>query len=126
MGSPRGSKSSIRNTATNMENSIIINFVKSNLKLFLKLISSDLHNAETTLKSTEFNTLKFLFKVTDKKQDNNSKQTSQNSQNTLSSYANFFANFSSTTKISVDVISDWLLNIISTNSNEYGIINIII
>jgi len=99
----------------NMENSIILNFVKTNLKLFLKLISSDLHNVETTLKSTEFNTLKFMFKVYDKKNSNNAN-------NNLSNYAHFFSNFSSTTKISVDVICDWLLNLINSNSNDYGII----
>ena len=111
LNSPRG-KTSIRSSTNNMENSIIINFVKTNLKLFLKLISSDLHNAETTLKSTEFNTLKFLLKVNDKR----SSTTNVN----LSNYAHFFANFSSTTKINVDIISEWLLNLINSNSNEYG------
>ncbi len=111
MSSPRG-KNSFRNSMSNMENSMILNFIKNNLKLFLKLISSDLHNSDTTLKSTEFNTLKFLFKVYDKK------NTSGNTN--LSNYAHFFANFSSTTKISVDIISEWLLNLINSNSSEYG------
>lgn len=34
-----------------------------NLPLFLRLISSDIHNKEVTLSATEFNTLRILFKV---------------------------------------------------------------
>lgn len=34
-----------------------------NLPLFLRLISSDIHNKEVSLSATEFNTLRILFKI---------------------------------------------------------------
>lgn len=40
-------------------------FIKSNLKLFLRLVSSDIHNKEVSLSATEFNTLRILFKLVD-------------------------------------------------------------
>ena len=42
----------------------MVAFIKSNLKLFLRLVSSDIHNKEVSLSATEFNTLRILFKVT--------------------------------------------------------------
>lgn len=42
---------------------LMVGFVKQNLKLFLRLISSDIHNKEVSLSATEFNTLRILFKV---------------------------------------------------------------
>jgi|TARA_B110001450_G_scaffold248932_1_gene265689 hypothetical protein len=45
------------------EYQIMVAFVKSNLKLFLRLVSSDIHNKEVSLSATEFNTLRILFKV---------------------------------------------------------------
>jgi hypothetical protein len=112
MSSPRGK--SIRNSVSYSEYQILLNFIKSNLKLFLRLIASDLHNTETQLNSNEFNTLKFLFKINDKKLLN------------LSNYAPFFNNFSSTTKVNIDIIVEWLSNIISTNYSDYGILYIYI
>ena len=41
----------------------MVAFVKSNLKLFLRLVSSDIHNKEVSLSATEFNTLRILFKM---------------------------------------------------------------
>jgi hypothetical protein len=41
----------------------MVAFIKSNLKLFLRLVSSDIHNKEVSLSATEFNTLRILFKV---------------------------------------------------------------
>jgi len=38
-------------------------FVKSNLKLFLRLVSTDIHNNEVQLTANEFNSLRILFKV---------------------------------------------------------------
>lgn len=78
------------------------------MKLFLRLIASDIHNTETCLNSNEFNTLKFLFKINEKRINN------------LSNLAPFFMNFSTTTKINIDVICEWLNNSLSNNSNEYG------
>jgi hypothetical protein len=106
MSSPRDNitsrLSTSRNTST--EYSTIVNFVKTNLKLFLRLIASDIHNTETSLNSNEFNTLKFLFKIYDKKFNGN-----------LSSIAPLFMNFSITTKQRIDSISDWLSMAISNN-----------
>ena len=109
MSSPRGK--SLRNSITYSEYQITLNFIKTNIKLFLRLIASDIHNTETSLNANEFNTLKFLFKSNDKKQSLN-----------LSSYAPFFNNFSSTTKVNVEIITEWLTNIIPTNYNDYGIV----
>jgi len=78
------------------------------MKLFLRLIASDIHNTETCLNSNEFNTLKFLFKISEKRINN------------LSNLAPFFMNFSTTTKINIDVICEWLNNSLSNNSSDYG------
>ena len=42
---------------------IILHFVKTNLKLFLRLVSTDIHNDEVSLTANEFNALRVLFKV---------------------------------------------------------------
>jgi hypothetical protein len=110
MSSPRGK--SFRNSISSSEYQITLNFIKTNIKLFLRLIASDIHNTETSLNSNEFNTLKFFFKPNDKKQSLN-----------LSNYAPFFNNFSSTTKINVDIITEWLSNVIPTNYSDYGMEN---
>ena len=90
------------------EQQLIINFIKINMKLFLRLIASDIHNTETCLNSNEFNTLKFLFKINEKRITN------------LSNLAPFFMNFSTTTKINIEVICEWLNNSLSNNSSDYG------
>jgi hypothetical protein len=72
------------------------------------LIASDIHNTETCLNSNEFNTLKFLFKINEKRI------------NKLSNLAPFFMNFSATTKINIDVIIEWINNSLSNNSSDYG------
>jgi len=40
-------------------------FIKQNLKLFLKLISTDNNSKEISLSAAEFNSLRILFKVLD-------------------------------------------------------------
>ena len=49
----------------NMHNNyqIILHFVKTNLKLFLRLVSTDIHNDEVSLTANEFNSLRILFKM---------------------------------------------------------------
>lgn len=117
LSSPRGKgSSSFRNQSSGMqlEYQLIVNFIKSNIKLFLRLIASDIHNTETSLNSNEFNTLKFFFKI----------PASDSNKNTLSSHAPFFAKFSSTTKNNIDIISEWLGNALAVNnistSNNYS------
>ena len=41
----------------------MVAFIKTNLKLFLRLVSSDIHNKEVSLSATEFNTLRILFRL---------------------------------------------------------------
>ena len=48
---------------TQSEYQLIIAFIKQNMKLFLRLVSTDIHNKEVSLSATEFNTLRVLFKV---------------------------------------------------------------
>ena len=71
---PWGSKeinsvnSSPRSKATRVsysqsEYQIMVSFIKMNMPLFLRLISSDIHNKEVSLSATEFNTLRILFKI---------------------------------------------------------------
>ena len=45
------------------EYQLIVAFVKSNLKLFLRLVSTDIHNKDVSLSATEFNTLRILFNI---------------------------------------------------------------
>ena len=52
-----------RSSYIQSEYSLIVAFVKQNLKLLLRLISTDIHNKEVQLSATEFNTLKILFGV---------------------------------------------------------------
>ena len=42
---------------------IIMHFVKSNLKLFLRLVSTDIHQEEASLTANEFNSLRVLFRA---------------------------------------------------------------
>lgn len=108
LSSPRGkSSNSYRNlNSSGVEFNLILNYMKTNIKLFLRLIASDIHNTETSLNSNEFNTLKFFFKINEKKQN-------------LSNLAPFFMNFSTTTKINIDIISEWLSNAIANNISDY-------
>lgn len=98
--------SSPRSKATRMsyaqsEYQIMVSFIKMNLPLFLRLISSDIHNKEVSLSATEFNTLRILFKIVgpDGKCLESSKQRpssatssgkSQSSYKPLSGFAPFF------------------------------------
>lgn len=60
--SPR-SKSTSKLLSTNVSKfSILLHFIKNNLKLFLRLVSTDIHNTEVSLTANEFNSLRILFK----------------------------------------------------------------
>ena len=52
-----------RTSYTQSEYSLIVAFVKQNLKLLLWLVSTDIHNKEVQLSATEFNTLRVLFRI---------------------------------------------------------------
>ena len=88
----------------------MVNFIKTNLKLFLRIISSDIHNSETNISQNEFNTLRFLFKL-DGEISNTDKQKKP-----LSSYTNFFENkIPGINKINMNIINDFLQNSISND-----------
>lgn len=59
--SPRSKYTKINYTQS--EYQIVQHFIKSNLKLLLRLISTDIHSTEVSLSATEFNTLRILFKI---------------------------------------------------------------
>ena len=59
--SPRSKVAKMNNLHNNYQ--IIWHFVKTNLKLFLRLVSTDIHNDEVSLTANEFNSLRVLFKV---------------------------------------------------------------
>jgi hypothetical protein len=42
---------------------IILHFVRTNMQLFIRLISTDIHNNEVALTANEFNSLRILFKI---------------------------------------------------------------
>ena len=88
----------------------MVNFIKTNLKLFLRIISSDIHNSETNISQNEFNTLRFLFKL-DGEISNTDKQKKP-----LSSYTNFFENkIPGINKINMNIINEFLQNSISND-----------
>ena len=62
--SPRSRIAKMNNVHNNYQ--IILHFVKTNLKLMLRLISTDIHNDEVSLTANEFSALRILFKVRDK------------------------------------------------------------
>ena len=57
-----------------MEYQFILSYIKSNLKLFLRIVSSDIYNTETIINANEFNTLKFLFTIEDNKHNDKNKK----------------------------------------------------
>lgn len=59
--SPRSKYTKINYTQS--EYSIISHLIKTNLKLLLRLISTDIHTSEVSLSASEFNTLRILFKI---------------------------------------------------------------
>ena len=59
--SPRSKVAKMNNLHNNYQ--IIWHFVKTNLKLFLRLVSTDIHNDEVSLTANEFNSLRILFKA---------------------------------------------------------------
>jgi hypothetical protein len=62
----------------------MVSFIKQNMPLFIRLISSDIHNKEVSLSATEFNTLRIIFSIytTDGKPVDGNKL--------LSNYSSFF------------------------------------
>lgn len=124
MSSPRGKQNSLRNSSSNLLNEAVnmVNFVKNNIKLFLRLIATDIHNSETQLNSGEFNTLKFFFRFNESLSKTTGKQGGINQMNLLKSglagIAPFYLNFSSTTKVNIEKITEWVYSNLNSNSQE--------
>lgn len=124
MSSPRGKQNSLRNSSNNLLNEAVnmVIFVKNNIKLFLRLIATDIHNSETQLNSSEFNTLKFFFRFNESLSKTTGKQSGFNQINLLKSglagIAPFYLNFSSTTKVNIEKITEWVYSNLNSNSQE--------
>ena len=110
LSSPRGKSGGHRMGIQGMEYQFILNFIKNNLKLFLRIIASDIHNTETTISANEFNTLKFLFTTEDKR--HNKKNTN------LSNYLHCFDNLPPITKINMNIINEFLLSALGGSAPE--------
>ena len=59
--SPRSRIAKMSNVHNNYQ--IILHFVRSNLQLMLRLVSTDINHDEVSLTANEFNSLRILFKV---------------------------------------------------------------
>lgn len=78
-----------------------MHFIKNNLKLFLRLVSTDIHNTEVCLTANEFNSLRVIFKP----------QPIQGTalSRSLASLTPFYSVGSHSTKIHMTELSDWLI-----------------
>ena len=116
LSSPRGkSSNNYRLASQGMEYQFILNYIKSNLKLFLRIVASDIHNTETTINANEFNTLKFLFTIEDTKRNIHDKSKKNSS---LSNYLHCFDNLPPVTKINMNIINEFLLSTLSASAPE--------
>ena len=114
LSSPRG-KTSNRLGTQGLDYQHILNYIRANLKLFLRIIASDIHNTETTINAGEFNTLKFIFTIDDKKYPNFDKNKKNNS---LANYLHCFDNLPPTTKINMNIINEFLISALSSSAPE--------
>jgi len=107
--SPRSKYTKINYTQS--EYQIISHFIKTNLKLLLRLISTDIHTAEVSLSASEFNTLRILFKIN---QPSGLKAGAMQ----LSQLTPFFQQTGHQVKVHMNVIIDWLSQIILQHEPE--------
>ena len=117
LSSPRGkTANNHRLSSQGMEYQFIVNYIKSNLKLFLRIVASDIHNTETTINANEFNTLKFLFTIENNKYNSVHDKNKKNS--SLSTHLHCFNNLPAVTKINMNIINELLLSALSTSAPE--------
>ena len=102
--SPRSKVAKMNNMHNNYQ--IILHFVKTNLKLFLRLVSTDIHNDEVSLTANEFNSLRILFKV-------KSPTPGQQSAN-LAQLTPFFSGSSQSQKVHMNALQDWLVGAVAS------------
>eukprot|EP00347_Sterkiella_histriomuscorum_P018435 403345520 len=101
---------------TQSEYQIISHFIKTNLKLLLRVISTDIHSTEVSLSATEFNTLRILFRI---QQQGGARTATQQS---LAQVTQFFQASNQQVKVHMNVIIDWLGQIISPHEPEEEIV----
>ena len=99
-----------------MEYQFILNYIKSNLKLFLRIVASDIHNTETTINANEFNQLKFLFTIEDN--SHNSLHEKNKKNYSLSNHLHYFDNLPPVTKINMNIINEFLSSALNTSAPE--------
>lgn len=93
---------------------IVLHFVKTNLKLLLRLVSTDIHNDEVSLTANEFNSLRILFKV------RNMAEVAKPAQN-LSQLTPFYTQQSGQSiKIHMNVLQEWLLGSVAQMEEDLG------
>ena len=76
---------------------IMSSFIKSNLKLILRLVSTDIHNTEVSLTANEFNSLRVAFRLNVKAKN-------------LASLTNFYKPGAVSAKVHMNELSDWILD----------------
>jgi len=96
-----------------------MHFVKSNLKLFLRLVSTDIHSNEVQLTANEFNSLRILFKVRNLMAPTKGQPAQVPS---LSSLTPFYTSSSHSTKIHIDLLQEWILhNMALSEDDAFGL-----
>jgi hypothetical protein len=108
MASPRSKATKVQYALSKHE--LIVQFVKSNIKLLLNLVSEDNQNPENiSLAVNEINALRVLFSVV------KSDGTLTKPNVPLSSYAPFYtaSSSSSAAKVKLGVVADWVLSVLS-------------
>jgi TBCC domain-containing protein 1 len=87
-------------------------FVKQNLKLFLRLVSTDIHNNEVQLTANEFNSLRVIFKT---------KGPKGQPAPTLASLTPFYSQQSHSTKVHIDILQEWILrNLVQQDDDQFS------
>ncbi len=113
MASPRSKATKVQYTSS--EYQLIVQFVKSNIRFFLNLVSNETLSLDAlTLSASEINALRVLFRVV---RPDGSPFKSTGS---LSSYAPFFisASATSTAKAKLSIVADWVLSALGTKDKQ--------
>lgn len=121
MASPRSKATKVHYTSS--EYQLILQFVKSNIKQILNLISSDALATmdNLVLGASDINALKVLFTVS--KIDG----TTVKQNLPLSSFAPFFvaASSSSSAKVKLGVVSDWVTSILGVKDKQEDVVEVV-
>ena len=105
--SPRSKVSKVNRQHNDYQ--IILHFIKTNLKLFLRLVSTDIHNDEVSLTANEFNSLRVIFRI----------KNSQAPNAPLSSLTPFFPQNGQSVKVHMNMLQDWLLQAVAHTEDDF-------